>query len=371
MNEIQFNPSLNDVFYADEEGGYVSVRRAEDGTNIFVRYRNKDTKGKIFEDKFNKQGKRVGKPTIIENAPEPRSRPWYKQGKQKGKADWSPAYRFESNTDTQPEKAIGITYYQPLENLRTNQFQGVIGLDLPLRLIEEYLKNIDPTEGKTKFFIFDCSSHNNSSKLSKMIVHSSIEQKFSDQKVLETIKENVESSPECQSGKEKKTRFMADNYDVSILPLTIKNLDFKWLLVIAIPDKYFIQEASKSVYSILGFSGLLIILAIPLSVFFARRISQPITIMTEAAQALESENFDSFDNDSLEKIGNRNNELGTLAKVFLDMSQKVYEREKSMNQKLQELEKTTSQQQKNSLLMEMTEREYLLQLIRKSQKNRQ
>lgn len=93
--------------------------------------------------------------------------------------------------------------------------------------------------------------------------------------------------------------------------------------------------------------------------------------MTEAAQALESEDFDSFDNDSLEKIGNQNNELGILAKVFLDMAKKVYEREQSMRQKLQELEETTNQQQKTSLLMEMTEREYLLQLIRKSQKNRQ
>ncbi len=373
LRQIQFNIYLNNVFFADEEGGYVSARLAvaEDGTNIFVRYRNKDTKGKIWEDKFNKQGKRVGQRTIIENASEPRNRPWYKQGKQKGQAEWSPPYQFQSNTDTQSERAIGITYIQPIKNSRTNQFQGVIGLDLPFQLIEEYLKDIDTTKKKAKFLIFDCSSQNNSSKLSRMIVQSNIEQKVSDKKLLETIKKNVETYPECQSGKEKNTPFKPEGYDVKIFPLTIENLDFNWLLVIAIPDQYFIQGSKEAVLSVLRFSGLLIILTLPLSLFLARRISQPITIMTDAAHALESENFDSFDANSLEKIGNRKNELGILAKVFLDMTKKVYDREQSMREKLQELEETTSQQQKTSLLMEMTEREYLLQLIKKSQKNRQ
>ncbi len=369
LDQILFNPYLTNIFYADEERGYVSVRReqGEDVPNIFVRYRNISTKDEIYQDEFDDKGvKKVGKRTIIEikkQEDEPKNRDWYEQGK-KNNHGWTLPYKFQSYTDLSSEKdRFGITFYRQIKNSQTNQFQGVIAVDLPLRLIEEYLEGIPLTKGKAKFFIFDCSDSNDSSESDKIIVQVG-------SKPEPQLRETIFSK--CNSSKEKNKSSPANNDNVNIFPLTIPNLErYNWLLVIDYPDKYFYQEALESILSILGVLVLFIILTIPLSVFFASRISQPITIMTEAAQALESEDFDSFDNDSLEKIGNQNNELGILAKVFLDMAKKVYEREQSMRQKLQELEETTNQQQKTSLLMEMTEREYLLQLIRKSQKNRQ
>ncbi len=369
LDEILFNPYLTNIFYADKKRGYVSVRReqGEDVTNIFIRYRNISTKDKIYQDKFNNQGKKMGKPTTIEiknQEDEPTNRNWYEQGK-KSQLGWTLPYKFQSYTDPPSKKdRFGITFYrQIIKNSQTDQFQGVIALDLPLRLIEEYLKGIDLTKGEAKFFIFDCSYSNGSSESDKMIVQVGTEP---EPLLLKTI------SSECNSDKEKKKNSPANKNNVHIFRLTITNLErSNWLLVIDYPNKYFYKQSFKSIISILGVSGLFIIIVIPASLFFGRRISRPITIITEAAQALESEDFDAFDNDSLEKIGNRNNELGTLAKVFLDMAKKVYKREQLMRQKLQELEETTNLQQKNSLLMEMSERQYLLQLIRKSQKNRQ
>ena len=350
--QIQFNPYLNQIFYANKEGTYVSVRierQGKDGNKTFVRYRNKnnkDNQGKIYEFKLDKQGQKEGSPKEIENF-DPKTRPWYEDAEDNMKDGWTRAYP-QFKPDTQLEEIFGITYYQPSINSETDKFQ-VVGLDLPLRLIKEYLIDITPREKNYDFLIFDCKKY-------EMIVRSISEPMFP---------KNIKDK--CKRKDKQKFADNVDNYQVYTFLLDVKIPDYEWLLVIAKPQAVF-----ESSFFILGILVLLIIiLAFWVSLFLAHKISQPITIMTETAQALESEDFDSFDKDSLEKIGNQNNELGILAKVFLDMANKVYEREQSMRQKLQQLEETTNQQQKNSLLMEMTEREYLLQLIKKSQKNRQ
>jgi len=91
----------------------------------------------------------------------------------------------------------------------------------------------------------------------------------------------------------------------------------------------------RALYNI-GIVTLIVLIAgLGVSIFLVRRVTAPITCLTDAAGRIA--NGDYKPSDELEKTARREDELGRLAAVFQDMMEKVYTREKRLQKQLREL----------------------------------
>ena len=74
-------------------------------------------------------------------------------------------------------------------------------------------------------------------------------------------------------------------------------------------------------------SGLIFAIGLLASLLLARKVTEPVAQLTEAAAAVES---DRFEPQSLDRVAGRTDELGLLAQVFQSMVNKIREREQSL-----------------------------------------
>ena len=100
-------------------------------------------------------------------------------------------------------------------------------------------------------------------------------------------------------------------------------------------------------------------------------ISRPIRALTVAAQALESDDFDSHAleiHQKLAKLAHSQNDIGRLVRVFLAMAEEVRMRDQQMKMQVQELRIEIDETRRANLVAEITENEHFQQLQKKIQK---
>jgi WD40 repeat protein/HAMP domain-containing protein len=91
----------------------------------------------------------------------------------------------------------------------------------------------------------------------------------------------------------------------------------------------------------------------------AYQISRPILAISDAAAAVEAETFQA---DSLTVIGQREDELGVLARVFKHMAEQVYAREQKLKQEVVELRIQIDESKRNQQVDEITQSDYFRDL---------
>ena len=99
------------------------------------------------------------------------------------------------------------------------------------------------------------------------------------------------------------------------------------------------------------------------SLVLSRRVTEPIARLTEAASALEA---DEFDPASLAEVAARQDEIGHLAHVFNRMAQEVLLREMRLKQEVRKMKIEIDHTQKLVQVAEITESEYFRQLKAKA-----
>jgi len=147
-----------------------------------------------------------------------------------------------------------------------------------------------------------------------------------------------------------------------------------WVLGVSQPKAQFAAPLNRLIWlhgsSVLVVGGITAIIALLL----ARRISRPIHVLTEAAQALEHDDFDSHLlelRQSLGKSTHRQDDIGQLVRVFLNMAEKVRMRDQKLKMQVQELRIEIDETKRASNVTEITENEHFQQLEIKIQKLRQ
>jgi HAMP domain-containing protein len=100
------------------------------------------------------------------------------------------------------------------------------------------------------------------------------------------------------------------------------------------------------------------------SVLFTRKVLGPVVGITRAATDISN---GCYNTSSLNPLEKRGDELGNLARVFVDMARQVAVREKRLNQRIQDLEIVIDRQEEQQRIAEVTESDYFKNLEAQAQ----
>lgn len=115
-------------------------------------------------------------------------------------------------------------------------------------------------------------------------------------------------------------------------------------------------------------SVFLLVFGFIVSIFFVRKMTDPLIKITRAAESVEKGNYDL---QLLSGISGRHDELGRLARVFEQMAGKVQEREKKLQTQVAELQIKIDRNMQARNVSEIVETEYFKNLKEKARKFRE
>lgn len=142
-------------------------------------------------------------------------------------------------------------------------------------------------------------------------------------------------------------------------------------------EEAFAEYKHQSLLTIQIVTGLFLITVFLINWLLKKMVIQPIIPMARLAQKIGSYETE-MDSDSvpemelkkLDDVAQRYDELGQLARVFRQMANVVYSREQSFFQKLQQLRSETDKAKRAAVLTQVTETDYLQQLLKKARRAR-
>jgi adenylate cyclase len=116
-----------------------------------------------------------------------------------------------------------------------------------------------------------------------------------------------------------------------------------------------------------GVAAAVLLLGLLASLFLSRRVTDPVTRLTEAAAAVETQ---AFEPGRLAPVAGRTDELGRLARVFEHMAREVVAREQRLAQQIQALRVEIDETKRDRAVAELTESESFRALQDKARRRR-
>ncbi|MFB8792561.1 MAG: cache domain-containing protein [Potamolinea sp.] len=361
-HQIQQSELVNNTAFGNEQGEFVRVERDDESGKTVVMIRDKSTVTNRNIYQLDTRGNRTK--LISSNNYDPRTRDWYKAAKESGKAAWSPIYKFSS------KKMLGITPSMPIMD-DTGKLRGVMGIDISLKQISEFLSKQEISKSG-KAFIIERSGEIVASSIPETPLFTADKERInatdSSQPIIiqRTAQHLLKDLSNLGKIKEKPliSRFKIDGKEQLVNAIWLKNnWGLKWLIVVVIPESDFLENFNKAAIFTL-FVGLSVTAAATfLGLLAARRIAKPISTITDAAAAIEEENFDP---ESLQVVAWREDELGQLARVFQHMAVNVSDRQQQLKQHVKELDLEIGKFKKERQTTGLKETHYLQDLLKKA-----
>ncbi len=359
-NQIQQGNLLSSIYFGNEQGDFIYVERLEDGTTV-LRVKDKSTGAQRKTYTLDSQGKR-GKLTASQEY-DPRTRPWYVTAKEAGKGAWSPIYKFAS------QPIPGITSVMPI--LDQGTLRGILGSDLSLKRISEFLSKLEISKSG-KAFIIERSGEIVASSIpdtrfinfdGRLLQATDSSQPLIIKSTAQHLREKFGSLDRID-GKQPLSSFSLDgsNQLVNVARLQ-DDWGLDWLIVVVIPEADFMDEFNSAALFTL-FVGLAVAgVAAFLGLIAAQRIIQPIFTITDVAAAIEAGRFELK---SLEAVAKRDDELGQLARIFQHMAVEIYDREQHLKQQVQELDQEIGKFKNDKQVVGLNETNYFVDLLQKA-----
>ncbi len=300
---LRVNPELIGMFYGDTNGDFVMVKEMTDksySVNKIIR------KGKLTEVNWEHEknswydDKRFDDEIIeTEKAYDPRTRPWYKEAITKKTYSWTDVYVFF--TDRKP----GITCSKAVYDKKGNLI-GVIGIDISIKEFSEFLSGIKIGE-TGKVFLLDAKQKVVAIPSPDQATHDKLLKEETDangKKSLTLIKADVLEDKEISSAfinfekqkeeltKENKTFFEFKNDGISYFAkfVPFKMDDIEWTIGIVVPENEFMKTVHRNNQIIMALSIIIIIIAVLFEYSFSKKISKPLTQLSEEMKKIQ--NFD-------------------------------------------------------------------------------
>jgi signal transduction histidine kinase/FixJ family two-component response regulator len=336
--QLQAYPDMAYIGYAITTGETVGVGRFIAGQGVTIDELSPATNGKTYTYATDGQGNRTKVLEVFDDY-EPLTDVWYVETVKAGKTVWGPVY----NWDALPE-FLATTINSPIYD-KNNQLVGVIGIDLLLSGISDFLQQlkISPT---AKTFIIERDG--------LLIASSSTEKPFtlvngvakrlsainsSDSQIKTTAKYLQQKFGNFQAIKdEQKLEFQLKGEDqfVRVTPWQDKyGLD--WLVVTIIPESDFMAQIDANTRTTIILCFLALIVAIGLGLITSRWITQPILRLGKASSAIAQGNL----NQQVEVKGII--ELGVLSHSFNEMAQQLQASFTNLARTNQELDRTNEE----------------------------
>jgi signal transduction histidine kinase/CheY-like chemotaxis protein len=312
--QLQAYPDIAYLGYAITTGEALGAGRFVAGEGVTIEELSPATKWKDYIYATDSQGNRT-KILEVLNDYQPLTDVWYRETVKAGKTVWGPVY----NWDALPE-FLATTINSPIFD-KNNQLVGVIGIDLLLSGISDFLKQLEISSTAKTFIIerdgllIGSSSTEKPFTLVKGVAQRLNSLNSSDIQIQTTAKYLQQKFGNFQAIKqEQKLDFQleGEHQFVRVTPWQDKyGLD--WLVVTTIPESDFMAQIDANTRTTIILCFLALIVAVCLGLITSSWITQPILRISKVSSAIASGDF----NQQLEAKGIK--ELNILSTSFNEM----------------------------------------------------
>ncbi len=158
------------------------------------------------------------------------------------------------------------------------------------------------------------------------------------------------------------TSYLGDNVLKVVAPITDADGQVTGATLVVLPTDHVSATIRSQLLRAAVVAALVLLIGLLASVFLARRVTEPVAQITDAAAAVEAATFDP---ESLSAVVARTDELGQLARVFERMAREVYAREQKLKEQIKTLRIQVDKAKQAEQVAEITETEYFKELRNK------
>lgn len=206
------------------------------------------------------------------------------------------------------EEILETTIVVPI--LKNEQFQGVVGIDVPLQHFQKMVKEIHPFQNGRTFLVSNQGkfvAHTND-----YFVNKSVGQLFPYDNKQHNIEQKIKSGKAFSFVR---SDSIGSNYYVSFSPVTIGETLTPWALGIEVPIATVMADANHNyrLSNVVGAIGFVLLTIIVL--FFSRQITKPLHQMTESFKDLAKGDIDNATHTQIytrDEIGETNKAVNQL-----------------------------------------------------------
>ncbi|MGB3534971.1 MAG: SpoIIE family protein phosphatase [Microcoleaceae cyanobacterium] len=339
-HQTQISDRVTTLYYGDRAGNFLYIKN-EDPALFHVRDQFTGFQREIYQ--LDEEGNVVELQKIDEY--DPRERPWYQAAVAAGQPTWSNVYLFAASP------VLGITPSVPIYDT-TNQLQGVMGIDLTLEQLSQFLQSIKISPSGLAFII-DRQGEIVASSINEppFINTDGRQQRL---KAVESRNGLVQFTAQFllkhSGGYQQINQFTQFKFDiakntskntsisgrqiVTVNPLQDgRGLD--WLMVIVIPESDFMAYINQNTRNTIILCLVALIIAIITGILTARWVTKPIFDLNQSAKKIAQGKWQETVNIE------REDEVGELATAFNKMTQQLkiyFETLENKNEELQHLD---------------------------------
>ena len=340
--DIQVFDNTKSIYFANSRGELRGAERIdEEEFASFIA--GKSTNSSLNRYLVDENGEKSTELSSTENY-NPRSSNWYQAAVNSKQAVWININRDFSNPN------LTLTTAQAVRDAE-GEVIGVFGVNLLFEQLDRFLQSL--TIAKTgQTLIIDRQGQLIASSNPQLLEEASLgsaplEIASSKQELIAAIGQSLQSQfGSFSQVDESKTLFVewkGNRYHLKI-KLFRDRLGLDWLIVVAIPEQDFMQQVEIQTQITLILEVLILFAAIAVGLGVSRWVLQPIFQFSEAANQIKTA---SFDPQTLENLTERKDEVGELARVFVEMAVDTGDRQQSLEEQLSLLSFRISQSQDN------------------------
>ncbi|OSM05378.1 methyl-accepting chemotaxis protein [Magnetofaba australis] len=303
----------------------------------------------------NAQGKLEFQEEYPDFAYDPRQRPWYIGAQKAGGLAWTNVYTWADNYQGKPSTQVGITAAEPV--IRNGQLQGVMAIDIVLKEISNFLKELVVSKNG-RAFIIDADGKvvglPDYDQVVRTKPEGGVEQnhitQVNDAAMAELFraaqrKSGGENQP-LRLGEQAKFHFNADGegYYGYLKPFQPSS-NLNWVIGVVVPANDFMGQVTTNILWTLLISAIAVAGAILVGVLISRRISKPLNAL--AAEASRISELDLAGNTALatsfEEIQTVSESFAKMKGSLREMVRTISENARSLDQSAGELSTVSAQ----------------------------
>ncbi|MGB3405094.1 MAG: adenylate/guanylate cyclase domain-containing protein [Microcoleaceae cyanobacterium] len=286
--QVQLFPSVYANYIANEAGQFISVRRDLDGQLIAKTVEYSPTRESYLLDN---QGIRSQFQEV--DLYDPRVRPWYQATLKTRQPNWSKIYTFTGGE-------IGITASAILEG-DNGEIRSIVGVDILLSLISNFLKTIDISENGQVFIIESSGLLVASSTPESPVI---VESKFNDEKRLSATKsrnllthttanyltKKFGDLNQIQTPYQLDFQLQGERQFVQVVPYG-DQIGLNWLIVVVVPENDFMAQIHANTRTTILLCIFALLIALVLGFVTSKWLTKPVLRLNQAAKNLTLGNW--------------------------------------------------------------------------------
>jgi len=362
-NQVYISESAPYLYMGTETGDFLGVDSSFGTGDPVFKLRDKNSSPDRVTYSLDKNGK-PGK-ELERGEYDPRIRPWYQAAVEAGKATWSPVYVFSARP------ILGISPVVPVYD-NNGKLYGVLGIDLTLSELTDFLRSLDISPTGQAIII---------ERTGDMVATSGEEQPFT------TTAEGKQDRLKVTDSADPLIRATAQNLLLRFGSFDTINhseqftFDFEgnrvfsevavlrdgrgldWLSVVMIPEQDFTGPVFENLRRTVLLGVLVLIVATLIGLFLSGWIIRPIFAVSDTAAAIDDGRFELA---PLDKVTDRTDELGQLARVFKHMAEEVHAREQRLKREVQQVRIEIDETKRKQQVSEIVDSDFFVDLQAKA-----